>query len=182
DSDDVDDDGQLWDIFGGEALSHLHVVEGYIARMEEANPLFEPPSDEMQRALHTLKGSAHMAEVTPIAELATPLEKFVKELRSYQVNINEDILQLLRDGASYAHQALEDIAEGQVVAIPRLEQFVARVNELRELYVAPLAHLQQADLNGKRPVDPELLEIFMAEEMNMLLDADQLIAAWQANP
>src|SRR5690554_2404688 len=88
-----DDDSQLWDIFGVEAESHLNVVNSYIARMEEASPLFEPPSDEMQRALHTLKGSAHMADVTSIAEVATPLERFVKELRSYQVNINEDILQ-----------------------------------------------------------------------------------------
>lgn len=52
------DDGQLWDIFGSEALTHLRIVQQYIDRMDEARPLFEPPSDEMQRALHTLKGSA----------------------------------------------------------------------------------------------------------------------------
>ena len=180
---DIDDpDAQLWEIFGAEALTHLQVVEDYIARMEAEAPIYEPPSEGMQRALHTLKGSAHMAEVTQVAELATPLERFVKELRSYHVNINDDILQLLRDGVSYTQIALHQIEAGETVDIPRLHQFIARVNELREMHIAPLVSLQELDESGKRPVDPELLAIFMAEEMNLLLDADKIIAQWAADP
>jgi len=182
DEDEADSDAQLWDIFATEAESHLEVVQAYIARMEEVAPCYETPSEHMQRALHTLKGSAHMADITPVAELATPLEKFVKELRSYHVNINDDILQLLRDAVSYTQIALDNINAREEINIPRLQQFIARVHELRELHVAPLARQQEADLNGKRPVDPELLSIFMAEEMNLLLNADQIIASWQAQP
>ncbi|HSX84181.1 MAG TPA: Hpt domain-containing protein, partial [Cellvibrio sp.] len=180
DSSEVDD--PLWDIFGAEALSHLEVVQNYIQRMEEQAPFYDPPSEHMQRALHTLKGSAHMAEITPVAELATPLEKFVKELRSYQVNINDDILQLLRDAVSYTHIALDNINHNEPIEIPRLQQFLARVHELREIHVAPLARQQEADANGKRPIDPELLSIFMAEEMNLLLNADQIIEHWREAP
>jgi chemosensory pili system protein ChpA (sensor histidine kinase/response regulator) len=180
---DIDDpDAQLWDIFGAEALTHLQVVQDFIARMEAEAPIYEPPSEGMQRALHTLKGSAHMAEVTQVAELATPLERFVKELRSYHVNINDDILQLLRDAVAYTQIALHQIEAGETIEIPRLQQFIARVNELREIHVAPLVSLQELDESGKRPVDPELLDIFMAEEMNLLLDADKIIAQWQAEP
>lgn len=180
---DIDDpDAQLWDIFGAEALTHLQVVQDYIARMEAEAPIYEPPSEGMQRALHTLKGSAHMAEVSQVAELATPLERFAKELRSYHVNINDDILQLLRDAVVYTQIALHQIATGETIEIPRLQQFIARVNELREIHVAPLVSLQELDESGKRPVDPELLAIFMAEEMNLLLDADKIIAQWQADP
>lgn len=183
DSSESDDgDGQLWDIFGTEAVSHLQVLQDFVARMEDIAPVYEPPSEDMQRALHTLKGSAHMADITPVAELATPLEKFVKEMRSYHININEDILQLLRDAASYTQIALNNIVNRELVSIPRLQQFIARVHELRELYVAPLVRLQEADAEGKRPVDPQLLAIFMAEEMNLLLNADQIIAHWQASP
>ncbi|RZA07652.1 MAG: histidine kinase, partial [Moraxellaceae bacterium] len=181
-SNDDDADVQLWDIFGAEALTHLQVVEEFIAYMEAEAPCYEPPSDGIQRALHTLKGSAHMAEITPVAELAAPLEKFVKELRSYHVNINDDILQLLRDGVTYTHAGLAQIERGENVEIPRLHQFVARVNELRELYVTPLVRQQEMDEHGKRPVDPELLSIFMAEEMNLLLNADNIIAQWQEVP
>ncbi|HTF98949.1 MAG TPA: Hpt domain-containing protein, partial [Cellvibrio sp.] len=180
---DIDDpDAQLWDIFGAEAVYHLHVVQQFIQRMEAEAPIYEPPSEDMQRALHTLKGSAHMAEVTPVAELATPLERFVKELRSYHVNINDDILQLLRDAVSYTQIALRQIESGTTVEIPRLQQFIARVHELRDIHVTPLVSLQETDEMGKRPVDPELLAIFMAEEMNLLLDADKIISQWQANP
>lgn len=177
-----DSDAQLWDIFGAEALTHLQTLQEFIAHMEAEAPVYEPPSDSIQRALHTLKGSAHMAEITPIAELAAPLEKFVKELRSYHVVINEDILQLLRDAVSYTETGLTQIELGEEVDIPRLHQFTARVAELREIHVAPLVRQQELDENGKRPVDPELLSIFMAEEMNLLLDADKIIAQWQSAP
>src|SRR5690606_10626275 len=183
DSSEADDpDIQLWDIFGSEALTHLELVQNYIRRMEEQAPLYEPSSEHMQRALHTLKGSAHMAEIVPVAELATPLEKFVKELRSYQVNINDDILQLLRDAVSYTHIALDNIQRNEPIEIPRLQQFFARVHELREIHAAPLARQQEVDANGKRPIVPELLAIFMAEEMNLLLNADQIIEHWRQTP
>jgi len=177
-----DSDAQLWDIFGAEALTHLQTLKDFIAHMEAEAPCYEPPSDSIQRALHTLKGSAHMAEITPIAELAAPLEKLVKELRSYHVVINDDILQLLRDAVSYTETGLHQIEQGESVEIPRLHQFTARVHELREIHVAPLVRQQELDENGKRPVDPELLSIFMAEEMNLLLDADKIIAQWQSCP
>lgn len=177
-----DPDAQLWEIFGAEAVTHLQTLREFITRMEEEAPCYEPPSDSIQRALHTLKGSAHMAEITPIAELAAPLEKFVKELRSYHVVINDDILQLLRDAVTYTETGLGQIERGETVDIPRLHQFTARVAELREIHVAPLVRQQELDENGKRPVDPELLSIFMAEEMNLLLDADKIIAQWQSAP
>ncbi|MEX1032823.1 MAG: Hpt domain-containing protein [Cellvibrionaceae bacterium] len=184
-TDDDDDDGtdsMLWDIFGSEALTHLEVVEEYIAEMDASAPLFTPPSDHMQRALHTLKGSAHMADVKPIAELVAPLERFVKELRIYQVNIDHDILQLLKDGVEYIELVLAQIKDQQVLEIPRLAQYLARVAELKERSVAPLIRqLEAREENAKHAVDPELLSIFMAEEMKLLLDVDEIIVNWQAN-
>lgn len=181
DSDD-EQDSLLWEIFGSEAIGHLQTIEAYITEMDEARPLYSPPSDSMQRALHTLKGSAHMADVTAIAELATPLERFVKELRTYQVNIDDDILQLIKDGVEYTLTALTQIEAGEPVSIPKLNLFIARVAELKERSVAPLIREQEAEDTGIRKVDPELLAIFMAEEMNLLLDADQTLAAWHAQP
>src|SRR5690606_28148908 len=50
---DGDGDGQLWDIFGAEAVSHLETLKDYVTRMEAQAPMYEPPSEDMQRALHT---------------------------------------------------------------------------------------------------------------------------------
>ncbi len=170
-----DTDYLLWDIFGTEAQGHLFAVEEFIADMQQAAPIYSPPSDDMQRALHTLKGSAHMAGVTPIAELVTPLEAFAKELRSYQININDDTLQLLNDVVAYTRAALEQIEQEQVVEITPLAQFCARVAELRELQIAPLVRQKETLKDGQLKIDPKLLEIFMAEEMDLLLDAEQLL-------
>ncbi|MCW8195449.1 response regulator [Proteobacteria bacterium 005FR1] len=175
-------DTLLWDIFSSEAVTHLEVVEEYIAEMDASAPLFTPPSDQMQRALHTLKGSAHMADVKPIAELVAPLERFVKELRVYQVNIDSDILQLMKDGVEYIQVVLGQIDRQEELEIPRLAQYLARVAELKERSVAPLIRQKEAlEENAKHSVDPELLSIFMAEEMKLLLDVDELIIGWRAN-
>jgi chemosensory pili system protein ChpA (sensor histidine kinase/response regulator) len=183
DTDDAEDgdDLVLWEIFASEAYSHLAAVEEFIEQMEEAAPLYTPPSDNMQRALHTLKGSAHMAHVTPIAELATPFESFMKELRAYQVNLNDDILQLIKDGVAYTKVGLEAIDENRPVDLPKLPQFVARAAELRELSVGHLVRQKEVEQDGHKQVDPRLLSIFMAEEMKLLLDADDILRNWQAD-
>ncbi len=174
-------DAQLWEIFQSEAEGHLVVVQEYIDKMDEARPFYEPPSDAMQRALHTLKGSAHMAELTPIAELMTPLEKFAKELRSYQVNIDDDILQLMKDGVSYTRDALSQIEQLTYPIIPKASQFLARIDELRERSVGPLIRQKEAE-KAQQKVDPAVLEVLMAEEMHLLLDADLMLEEWQQRP
>ncbi|GAA6166931.1 hybrid sensor histidine kinase/response regulator [Sessilibacter corallicola] len=180
--DEYDDDSQavLWEIFSAEARGHLETIKDYIDEMDASAPIFDTPSDPMQRALHTLKGSAHMAEVTPIAQLATPLENFVKELRSYYLSIDEDILFLIKDGVEYIEIVLDQIATNEALVIPRLDQFLARVTELREKFIGPILRQQDGSAQSK-PVDPELLSIFMAEEMNLLLDAEIYLAKWREN-
>src|SRR5690625_5399241 len=112
-----------------------------IRKMKSVAPLFAPPSDSTHHALNTLKGSAHMADIQPIAELVAPLERFIKELCTYQVNIDEDILQLPKDAVEYTTFALRDIEQGKPVEIPRLKQFEARVSELREIVEIGRAHV-----------------------------------------
>jgi chemosensory pili system protein ChpA (sensor histidine kinase/response regulator) len=172
-------DVQLWEIFGSEAETHLIVIREYTLEMESVRPFFEVPSDAMQRAMHTLKGSAHMAELTPIAELMTPMELFVKDLRAYQVAIDEDILQLIIDSVAYTENALEQIARLIYPTIEKLELFLARVAELRERAVGHLIKHEQDD--GPK-VDPAFLERLMNEGMNQLLDIDSVIDLWKKAP
>jgi chemosensory pili system protein ChpA (sensor histidine kinase/response regulator) len=177
------EDQVLWEIFASEATTHLAVVDEYIADMLAAAPLYSPPTDKLQRALHTLKGSAHMAAVTPIAAMITPLETFVKELRSYQLRIDDDILQLLQDATRYTREGLECIYARKPVELPKLEQFIARVQELSDLHLTPLIHMREAGEPGAhKAVDPRLLAIFMAEDMRLLLDADLILARWRESP
>ncbi|ODS24555.1 hypothetical protein AB835_02940 [Candidatus Endobugula sertula] len=174
-----DIDPQLWEIFSAEAEIHLTIVREYIAEMESAKPFYKPPSDAMQRAMHTLKGSAYMADITPIAELMKPMELFAKDLRRYQVSIDEDVLQLIKDSVTYTEEALEQIAELTYPRIEKINLFLARVAELRERSVGHLIKHEEAQTVPV--VDPAILEMLMNDGMDHLLDIDTVISQWRNN-
>src|SRR5690606_20143851 len=73
-------DPQLLEIFRNEALGHLGRLEAFL---QAADGQGAPVSDSLQRALHTLKGSAAMAGVMPIAELATAFDRLVREYKGH---------------------------------------------------------------------------------------------------
>ena len=58
---------------------HLDTLVGFLADCAQKLP--QPVTDDLQRA-HTLKGSASMAGILPVAEIASPLEKLVGEFKS----------------------------------------------------------------------------------------------------
>lgn len=182
DLDDGDEDYVLLEIFSSEVETHLLTIRDFVSWMEAEAPLYQPPTDELQRALHTLKGSAKMAQVTPVAQLYEVLEMFAKEMVTFQVNINDDILQLMRDAVSYTEVVLEQISQRQTVQIEKLNQFLARTAELRELNVGHLVRMREQEKDGEKPVDPRLLSIFMAEDMKLLLDADEIVEQWCDEP
>ncbi|WOX07155.1 hybrid sensor histidine kinase/response regulator [Microbulbifer pacificus] len=178
--DNIDDNAQLWEIFAQEAETHLATVAEFLAEMARAAPVYGIPSDPLHRALHTLKGSAHMAEVTQVAELMAPLERFVKELRTYQVAIDSDIFELISDAASYVKAVLNQIYRGEPLYVERAEQYLARVAELQERAVGHL--IREREANEPKAVDPQLLAVIMADGMRVLLDADQMLNQWRQHP
>ena len=176
----VDDNAQLWEIFAQEAETHLATVAEFLSEMERAAPLYGVPSDPLHRALHTLKGSAHMAEVTQVAELMAPLERFAKELRTYQVAIDSDIFELISDARRYVKAVLQQIYNGEPLHVERSEQFLARVAELQERAVGHL--IREREANEPKAVDPQLLAVIMADGMKVLLDADEMLNQWRQHP
>ncbi|MFL0811379.1 MAG: Hpt domain-containing protein [Agarilytica sp.] len=175
-------DTVLQEIFSQESATHLETLQNFIKDMEEEAPVYGVPTDEFQRALHTLKGSAKMAQVWPIAKIAEPLELYMKELITFQIDIDADTLQLIRDAAEYTQMGVSQIEAGEKVEIPKLDQFVARVGELRTILVGHLVmpHDVKVAAEAKgQDVDPRMLSLVMAEEMALLLEADSVLNQWQ---
>nr|GFD56552.1 hypothetical protein [Tanacetum cinerariifolium] len=85
-------DPQLLEIFRQEAQTHLETLNRYL----EASALDESAafSDELLRALHTLKGSAYMAGVLPMAELASPLDQLVREFKTNHLAVGQPEIEL----------------------------------------------------------------------------------------
>src|SRR5690606_12699035 len=84
-------------------------------------------NDDLQRALHTLKGSAQMAAVTPIADVVMPVEHLVKEMRAAQLGADSEVLDLLDTTASLLQAGLAQLDSTPYAALPGTDEWIARV-------------------------------------------------------
>ena len=100
-------DPMLLEIFRNEAQGHLDSLEYFLQQAAEQMPL--QVSDELQRALHTLKGSAYMAGVLPIAELARPLDHLTREYKAHRLPLGKDEVALLLEAQGLFQRGLRDL-------------------------------------------------------------------------
>jgi len=167
---------ELLEIFSSEAEEHLQVIQSFVDEQRREAPVYSPVSSTVQSALHTLKGSARMAEVGPIADLVSPLEHYTKELYTYQLDVDSDIVELFADAVGYCHCVIAPIEqEHRVGEISELDQFLTRLKELRDRSIEPLVSSQQVQQGS---VNPELLNMLMTEGMQNLLEVDQNLLHW----
>ncbi|MEN9465533.1 MAG: hypothetical protein RL217_1714, partial [Pseudomonadota bacterium] len=172
-SEDDDEDDSLFDIFAQEARSHLETVDEFV-ELSVVEDYFNPLSDQLQRALHTLKGSAYMAQVDKIAQIAAPLEKFIKELRTYQVSNKPEIVAILTRASQIIADALDNPEQLVMSALPSSEAYLLELHDLEDLL---LGDLQKNGANGSG-LNPQAIAHFMEHGMDALLDADTLLQQW----
>jgi chemosensory pili system protein ChpA (sensor histidine kinase/response regulator) len=177
---DADFDFTLWEIFAAEAESHLEVADEWIAHARERSPLLVETTDLLQRALHTLKGSAHMAEVTPIAELATPFEKVVKELRAYQIKVGDTFTELFAEVVNEIRVGISLIEKRQRVVLPHSHALIERTAALRlELTGGgEVEATSKADAPELATVDPTRFNNFLSHDMDALMDVAPHLDNW----
>ncbi|HQQ73931.1 MAG TPA: Hpt domain-containing protein [Pseudomonadales bacterium] len=179
-ADDMDEDfdATLWEIFASEAEMHLEVADQWIAHARERSPIAVETSDALQRALHTLKGSAHMAEVTPIAELAAPFEKFVKELRAYQISVGDNFTDLLVDIVAEIRYGLHLIDKHKRVVLPNMTSLLAQTANLQMSLTGSGASDSSVEVPVLATVDPTRFNNFLINDMDALMDIAPALAQW----
>ncbi|WP_397450435.1 Hpt domain-containing protein [Pseudomonas sp. NA-150] len=171
-------DPQLLEIFRQEARSHLENLNRFLdlASDQETPPI----SDSLQRALHTLKGSAYMAGVLPIAELAVPLDQLVREFKANLIPLGPAEIQLLRDAEPLFNRGLMQLHSEPLAPIPGAEELIeashALLDERLQAALNSPAHGQRLRRN------PQLIASFLAEGMDILLDAESLLRRWRQHP
>ena len=171
----AEENDTLLDIFASEAITHLDAIENYIARSEQlAGPA--ELSDDLQRALHTLKGSAHMADVGPIAQVVTPLEHLIKELRAAQMNAGSDIMAVLRQGAQLCRAGLAQLMTDPHRALVGTEDFAEWVETL---YHAHLAHIEDDSSSSVHTVAPAVLNRFLGDAIELISAVSDDLGLWR---
>jgi len=166
-------DPMLLEIFRNEAQSHLDSLNHFLQQAAEHVPL--QVSDELQRALHTLKGSAYMAGVLPIAELARPLDHLTREYKAHRLPLDLDEVELLLEAEGLFQRGLRDLDSDPLAPINGAEGLIKRTQSLLDQQLEALL-----DVRIKR--DPQLIANFLAQGMDILLDAESLLRRWRQHP
>jgi len=178
-------DPMLLEIFSGEAEMHLEIIGQYLQAIDPERSACGI-SDEVLRALHTLKGSAGMAGIRPVAELAAPLEHLFKDLRNQVGHARREHLQVLRDGRALIQDAIADLNQGGRGRLPGLQELIARIRQLDQ---ERLAHLEKEQ---SEKLGPDAVEIkaatqglvagFMELGLDHVLDAPWELEGWMCAP
>ncbi|WP_456020466.1 Hpt domain-containing protein [Pseudomonas protegens] len=181
-AEDVDDvaalDPLLLEIFRKEAETHLASLNRFLDQAAEHVPL--QASDELQRALHTLKGSASMAGVLPIAELAAPLDQLAREFKAHQLPLDLDEVELLLEAEGLFRVGLRQLKHDPLAPIVGAQSLIKRSETLLAERLESILDAPNTGLRIKR--DPQLINNFLAQGMDILLDAENLLQRWQQHP
>ncbi|MFZ6045912.1 Hpt domain-containing protein [Pseudomonas sp. CR3202] len=171
-------DPQLLEIFRNEAELHLETLAGFVKACDHELP--QAVNDDLQRALHTLKGSAHMAGILPIAEIATPLEKLAKEFKTNLLSIDLSEAELLREALALLRKGVEQLDSTPLSPVPGTEALLERIRQLHQQRLDAASAARRDDKGEAR--DPQMISLFLAEGMDILLDAEDLLRRWREHP
>jgi chemosensory pili system protein ChpA (sensor histidine kinase/response regulator) len=171
-------DPLLLEIFRNEAETHLSSLNRFLDQAAEHVPL--QASDELQRALHTLKGSASMAGVLPIAELAASLDELAREYKAHRIALDLDEVELLLEAEGLFRLGLRQLKSDPLAEIPDARSLIERTQALLAERLHSLLSTPNTKLRIKR--DPQLINNFLAQGMDILLDAESLLQRWQQHP
>lgn len=166
----------LLEVFDEEAGEHLATLQAYLAERGRSGTC-PPLEDGVRRALHTLKGSAAMAELPGLSELAARQEQLVRGYLELQRAADDALLNVLERG---------------------LERMEALRNHLRETGDEPF--FDDADavfVNAAEALNEELweeisaresgataggtvAEVFRSDGMERIVDAAAVLDVWAA--
>lgn len=173
-ADDDEVDSELIEIFAAETGTHSQVLDDFIAHCRE---LAEPAelTDELQRALHTLKGSANMAGVAPVAQVVTPVEFMVKELRSSQLRADQAVVDLLERGSFFIKAGIEQLPTTPMQILPGVGDFIEELGSLLDQRLTQAVGVDTDD--GSIP--PEAQNQFLTRSLDCINDIADKLAMWQ---
>ncbi|WP_449285894.1 Hpt domain-containing protein [Marinobacter sp. PE14] len=171
-------DPVLLDIFESETETHLQTLKDFLSAAGDKTTVTY--TDDLSRALHTLKGSAHTAGIAPIAAVITPLERFVKESRAQNKRANRDVLSLIESACDFLTQGLAQIRENPQASLPGTEAFLEKLDQLTDETLR--GHSEEAPREHPQQAPSRLVQLFLNEGLDIVLDADRILDHWADNP
>ncbi|HED19498.1 MAG TPA: response regulator [Gammaproteobacteria bacterium] len=180
-------DSMLYEIFNTEARGHLEVIREFLNQAALGDSMISEP---LARALHTLHGSAHMAEAGIIADLAGALERWVKALMGAGQPLADDGRDVLTESVDIIDQMLSSLP-GAISGPDRYEGLLQQINSLWEAVpvpamdeivmrseAEPAAGMDNEPEDLYASCDDELLEVFIEESADNLETGGAALLRW----
>ncbi|HED15395.1 MAG TPA: response regulator [Gammaproteobacteria bacterium] len=185
-------DPVLYEIFSNESACHLAVVGDFVETCKQhSGENFI--NEDLVRALHTLHGSARMAVVDNIAELAGALEKYTKAVMNNETSLPIEGLVVLVQGAEEIRIMLGQINEADKIENDQTElqdrirtllsvEIVREEDHLREQQRAALASAEEQPETATVRYDADILDVFLEEGAEILASSEAAVTGWLETP
>ena len=168
-------EGELYDIFLNESELHIATIKSFIEQCKETSSEI---TDELVRAIHTLRGSSHLAEVSFMAELAGEMEGYCNHLRKLTGNCDKDSLSLLERFAETMDSSLHGINKMDA-ELPDWQSLLADIRAKESNLPEIISELVESKGGAEQPVaDQELLAIFLEEAADIVVQLERDYETW----
>lgn len=167
----------LVEIFESEARTHLAALEAFLEDTGGRSSVAY--TDQVSRALHTLKGSANTAAIEPIARVVTPLEQFVKQARAENRRADSDVIALIHQCCEFLKQGLDQLDSTPQQPLPGTDSYL---EQLAAVSARTLGRRDPDDEEAAGSTDSQLVTLFLNDGLDVLLDADRIVQDWAATP
>jgi len=164
-------DQKLLEIFKSEAKSYLDSIQTFYETSK--NNLPQEVTDELHRALHTLKGSASMANIKPVLSLIKPLEKLAKFCKSHNIKWGQDDIEVLAAILNQLYLVLEQITTGDEPLSSEAEQIVVIAKNIYAKHEANTK--QQNQINRNEIINSEAIKLFLIDGMDLLSNIENIL-------
>ncbi len=167
-------DPVLVEIFTAEVGTHLESIDDFIdLAKENDNEILA--TDEVVRALHTIKGSAKMTNARKIADISIPLEQHYRQLNSRIVSVSSEALDVLSSTSKYLHQHLGNLEQlEKQPADDEYQGLLVRAKSLEAL-IPPLV-LEDETSEG------DVIVNFLSDAQDQLDEINDIIETWKFAP
>ncbi len=168
-------DPVLLEIFVNEAQVHLAAINEFIENIPRSRRV--AVSDALIRALHTLKGSAHMAKVDAIAKITGPFENYTRIMKANGERLEGEAIQLLIDSSEFLASVVENLKDNKPINSDVFVELQQRVSQLVS------SQIEQSEEGGQVQLrDQQLISIFLTEGNDILREVSSLLKQLKDNP
>ncbi|TCK17147.1 chemosensory pili system protein ChpA (sensor histidine kinase/response regulator) [Thiogranum longum] len=185
----VDIDPELLEIFLEESDENLETSDAALNRWRMDSNDREALA-ELQRALHTVKGGARMADLGPVGDLAHAVESLIITVNDCGSGENEQALHGVQSAQDALVGMLDEVRGNRPLSTQN--ELIEELQALRESVLSrshddgspveepesPAEELPVAN-DPYAETDPELLEVFLEEAADILEHSEETLQNWK---